>query len=148
MSRHCSARLVYGLQLGTNPPKFPAASSALSLPLTHCFLFCVSDSRAVTSETSSLRCHHHTEFSSLYPRDAPFSLSYCVYTPTNRITSARDTLRRKKQNLLLLPPPHLVLQALIDVIGSIAFFLDMKRGRAPESLSSPSPARSLYPSTS
>ena len=104
MSRHCFLPVRSRFVCTRGPSVVGADESpkvVLSLSLTHCLLFCVSDSQAVTSETSSLRCHHHTESSSLYPRDAPFSLSYCVYTPTNRITSARDTLRPKKQNLLL-----------------------------------------------
>ena len=105
MSRHSSARLVYGLQLGTNPPKLPAASSALSLPLTHCLLFCVSDIRAVTSETSSLRCHHHTEFSSLYPRDAPFSLSSYSFPLCIPDTSDYERPRLVEAQETKPPPP-------------------------------------------
>ena len=78
MSRHCFLPVRSRFVCTRGPSVVGADESpkvVLSLSLTHCLLFCVSDSRAVTSETSSLRCHHHTEFSSLYPRDAPFSLS-------------------------------------------------------------------------
>ena len=124
MSRHCSARFVYGLQLGTNPPKFPAASSALSLPLTHCLLFCVSDSRAVTSETSSLRCHHHTEFSSLYPRDAPFSLSSYSFLLCIPDKSDYERPRHVEAQETKPPPLHLVLSYRLRLL--FFFLLDRK----------------------